>query len=99
MTAGTLRGVVIDIDTDAKLGNNLYLGNYSDYGTAKKIYFNDRANIMGGHGFVGADIQINADTLWLGATEVKFSDTVGNKADVDFTGCTVKGLNVVAKFG
>ena len=54
---------------------------------------------MGGYGFVGADIGINADTLWLGVTEVKFGDTVGNKATVDFTGCTVKGLNVVAKFG
>lgn len=99
VTAGTLRGVVIDIDTNAKVGNNLYLGKYNDYGTAKMIYFNDRANIMGGHGVVGADIEVNADYLWLDATEVIFGNSVGNKATVDFTGCTVKGLNVVAKFG
>lgn len=90
---GTLSGITINIDTDAKVGNNLYLGNYSDYGTAKRIYFNNRANIAGGRGFVGADIDINADTLWLRTEEVVFSNTV------DFTGCTVKGLNVVAKFG
>lgn len=99
ITAGTLNGVVINVDTDAKVGNNLYLGSYFDYGTAKRIYFNNRANISGGHGFAGADIKINADTLWLSATEVVFGDSVGNRATVDFTGCTVKGLNAVAKFG
>ena len=96
---GTLSGVTINIDTDAKVGNNLYLGSYSDYGTVKRIYFNDRANISGGHGFAGADIRINVDTLWLSATEVVFGDSVGNRATVDFTGCEVKGLNAVAKFG
>ena len=99
ITAGTLRGVVIDIDTDAKVGDNLYLGNYHDFGTTKMIYFNNRANIMGGHGFAGADITVNADTLWLGAAEIVLGDIAGNKATVDFTGCEVKGLNVVAKFG
>ena len=99
ITAGTITGAVINVNTDAKVGNNLYLGSYSDYGTVKRIYFNDRANISGGHGFAGADIRINVDTLWLSATEVVFGDSVGNRATVDFTGCEVKGLNVVAKFG
>ena len=98
ITAGTITGVVINVDTDAKVGNNLYLGSYSNYGTTKRIYFNDRANISGGHGFAGADIQFNADTLWLNAAEVIFGDEYERGATVDFTGCTVKGLNVVAKF-
>ena len=88
---GTLSGITINIDTDAKVGNNLYLGNRSNYGTTKMIYFSDSANIMGGYGFAGADIGINADTLWLGVTEVKFGDTAGNRATVDLLDVQSKG--------
>lgn len=98
INGGTLSGVTINVDTDAKVGNNLYLGDYNAPG-AKCIYFNDRATITGGDGWLGADISINANELWLGATRVHFGDSVGNRATVDFTGCTVEGLDVVAKFG
>ena len=99
INGGTLSGVTINVDTNAKVGDSLYLGVLSDYGKIKSIFFNGAANISGGFGSTGADIEISAATLWLDGTKVIFGDSAGNRATVDFTGCTVKGLNVVAKFG
>lgn len=94
ITAGTLNGVVINIDTDARVGNNLYLGNPSNYNTRKSLYFNNMANIAGGFGFVGGDMQISADNLYLGA-DIIFGDTSGlNSYTVDFSRANVIGLNL-----
>ncbi|OAT73749.1 phage tail protein [Parageobacillus thermoglucosidasius] len=91
---GTISGVVINVDTDATVGNNLYLGSPSNYGTQKSIYFNNMANITGGLGFAGADIEINADNLWLD-TNVTFGDPSGyHRVTVDFSNANVVGLSV-----
>jgi phage minor structural protein len=94
ITAGTLNGVVINIDTDATVGNNLYLGNPSSYGVQKSLYFNNMANIVGGFGFAGADMEVNADRLYLD-TNVIFGDPDGyHTVTVDFSNATVTGLSV-----
>jgi phage minor structural protein len=73
ITAGTITGVtiiggiitsnsVINVTTDLYVGDNIYLGD-QNAGTPKGIYFNDAANIIGGTGFVGADIDINANAI------------------------------------
>jgi phage minor structural protein len=91
---GTISGVVINVDTDATVGNNLYLGNQSSYGVRKSLYFNNMANITGGFGFAGADIEINADRLWLD-TDVIFGDPDRyHTVTVDFSNATVTGLSV-----
>jgi phage minor structural protein len=91
---GTISGVVINVDTDATVGNNLYLGNPSSYGVRKSLYFNNMANITGGFGFAGADIEINADRLYLD-TNVIFGDPDGyHTVTVDFSKATVTGLSV-----
>lgn len=54
----------IDIDTDAKVGNNLYLGSVSS-NNIKSIYFNDSANISNYKDWSGnppTGIKINAST-------------------------------------
>ncbi|WP_416149434.1 phage tail spike protein [Salipaludibacillus sp. HK11] len=58
MTAGT-----INVDTDATIGDNLYLGELDDYGSGaqKVIYFNEMASI----GSYGNDIQLDAVSLQL----------------------------------
>lgn len=95
ITAGTLNGVVINIDTDAKVGNNLYLGNQSGYGVRKSLYFNNAANITGGFGFTGSDMQINAGELWLTTTNVIFGHPERYyTVTVDFSNANVVGLSV-----
>ena len=60
------------------------------------------ANITGGFGFVGADMEVNADTLYFGTTTVVFGDSTGyNGTTVDFSRATIVwGNNApVARFG
>lgn len=95
ITAGILNGVVINVDTDARVGNNLYLGNPSSGGVRKSLYFNNMANITGGSGFSGANMEVNADTFYFGTTEVVFGDSTGyNRTRVDFSRADVIGLTV-----
>lgn len=101
ISGGVLSGVTINVSTTATIGNTLYLGDYSSYGTTKCIYFNNMANITGGFGFVGADMQISADNLYLGANVI-FGDTSGyNSYTVDFSkAIIIWGNNApVARFG
>lgn len=74
ITAGSITGVsitggsitsntTINVGTNANIGDNLYLGSQVTDGVLKSVYFNGQANITGGGGFVGADIDINCDTL------------------------------------
>ena len=102
ISGGTLSGVMINVDTDAKVGNNLYLGDYSSGGVRKSLYFNNMANITGGFGFVGADMEVSADTFYFGTTKVVFGDSTGyNRTTVDFTNANIIwGSNApVARFG
>ena len=101
ISGGTLSGVTINVDTDVKVGNNLYLGNSSSYGVRKSLFFNNMANISGGFGFAGADMEIDADRLYLD-TNVIFGDPKGyHKVTVDFSNANVIwGSNApVARFG
>jgi phage minor structural protein len=95
ITAGILNGVVINVDTDARVGNNLYLGNWSSDGVRKTIYFNNMANISGGTGAFGANMEVSADTFYFGTTEVVFGDSTGyGRTIVDFSRANVIGLTV-----
>lgn len=95
ITAGILNGVVINVDTDARVGNNLYLGNWSSDGVRKTLYFNNMANISGGTGAFGANIEVSADTFYFGTTEVVFGDSSGySRPRVDFSRADVIGLTV-----
>lgn len=93
ITGGTITGSEINVDTNVTVGDYLYLGEYEDYGTDKRIYFNSRANISGGDGLVGADITVNADTFHIRGTVNQFYNRV------DFSGATVTGLTTTAVLG
>lgn len=45
VTAGRLTGVEIDVSTDVRVGNSLYVGTYLDRVSRKYIYFNDNVSI------------------------------------------------------
>jgi len=95
ITAGILNGVVINIDTDARSRKQSLLGNWSSDGVRKTIYFNNMANISGGTGFSGANMEVSADTFYFGTTEVVFGDSTGyNRTRVDFSRADVIGLTV-----
>ena len=98
---GTISGVTINVNTDVKVGNNLYLGNPSSDGVRKSLYFNNGANISGGFGFAGGDIEINADSLWLDANVIFGDPNRYHRVKVDFTNADVIwGSNTpVARFG
>ena len=52
----------INVGTNATIGNNIYLGELSS-GSAKTIYFNNTARIVGGGGMYGGDIMLIANRL------------------------------------
>lgn len=58
---GTITAGNINISSEIQVGNAIYIGNRNAYGTVKSLYFNNSANISGGTGFAGADIEYNAD--------------------------------------
>jgi hypothetical protein len=82
ITAGT-----INIATDLKVGNNIYLGDLTTDGQHKRISFNSQANIVGGSGVFGANIDVNCDELVFRTTVVDFSQT------------KTRGLTIVPVFG
>lgn len=97
ITAGTLRGVVIDIDTDATIGRTLYLTGSGE----RSVVFKSGAVITTvPYGYAGleisaSDLYMNSGNIYIGGNPY----TVYVSGNVDFSGATVKGLNVVAKFG
>ena len=52
----------INIGTNATIGNNIYLGELSS-SSAKTVYFNSTARIVGGGGMYHGDMQLIANTL------------------------------------
>jgi hypothetical protein len=83
---GTITGVTVNVDTDLKVGNNIYLGSLATDGQAKRLWFNNQANITGGTGVFGASVEISCDELILGG-------------QVDFQNITPKNLNITVSFG
>lgn len=71
ITAGTLNGVVINIDTDARIGNTLYIGDPYDLSTQKAIQFS-----------TAAEISTNADGLDLQAGGLTLR-SVGSEGDIN----------------
>lgn len=63
--AGTLSGVTINVDTNANIGNNLYLGTISDINNPKSVIFTNLARIAGGGGELGADLILSAQRIEL----------------------------------
>ena len=53
---------IINVGTNATIGNAIYLGELSS-GSAKTIYFNNTARIVGGGGMYGGDIMLIANRL------------------------------------
>ena len=97
ITAGTLRGVEIDIDTDATIGRTLFLTGDGD----RSVVFKSGAIITTvPYGYAGleisaSDLYMNSGNIYIGGNPY----TVYVRGNVDFSGATVKGLNAVAKFG
>ncbi|MGG3958433.1 phage tail protein [Bhargavaea massiliensis] len=97
ITAGTLRGVVIDIDTDATIGRTLYLTGSGE----RSVVFKSGAVITTvPYGYAGlaisaSDLYMNSGNIYIGGNPY----TVYVSGNVDFSGARVTGLNVTAKFG
>ena len=70
-----------------KVGNALHLGSEATDGIRKFIFFNDLANISGGHGRAHADIEVNCNTFIVEAPEIKFGYV--NHTIVDFSRATI----------
>lgn len=93
ISGGTITGAQfnsgsINISTDARVGNNLYLGTMG-VNTLKRIYFNNDAYIAGGTGTVGQSLMLYTnDELYLSAATTVFR----SGAIVDFQGVTVRNL-------
>lgn len=80
-------GSTININTDAIIGKNIYLGEYSDSTNIKSIYFNNFSSIKG-----------NAETIRISAP-IFHSDASWITGYWNFSNATVTGLDLVAKFG
>lgn len=94
---GTLSGVTINIDTDATIGRPLYLTGSGE----RSVVFKSGAIITTvPYGYAG--LEISASDLFMRSGNVYIGTnpyTVYLSGNVDFSNATVKGLNVVAKFG
>jgi phage minor structural protein len=79
----------INVTTNITVGNRISLGSQASDGVVKSIYFNDAANISGGGGAYGADIEMNANYTNFIGTGVSFA----NVGTVNFGGAAVNGLS------
>ena len=97
ITAGTITGVVINVDTDATIGRTLYLTGSGE----RSVVFKSGAIITTvPYGYAG--LEISASDLFMKSGNIYMGGnpyTVYLRGNVDFSDATVKGLNVVAKFG
>ncbi|ANY75961.1 hypothetical protein BBD41_27180 [Paenibacillus ihbetae] len=89
---GTISGTTISIDTNLRVGDNIYLGNQSS-SSNKRVYFNNGSYIWG-YGSPGWSIGIKSDNLWIDTKTVEYA--AGTK--INFANAAVSGLNVTAKF-
>lgn len=85
INGGTLTGISINVSTDLRVGNNIYVGNVGDYGSTKRINFSNDAFIEASGGW---DLYLASMNLYLSGSTINFDP-----------GATVTGLNVIAKFG
>lgn len=83
----------INVGTDVRVGDNIYLGNQSS-NSNKRIYFNNGSYIWG-YGSPGWSMGIRSDNLWIDSKNVEY--VAGTK--INFANAAITGLNVTAKFG
>jgi phage minor structural protein len=100
ISGGTISGVSINIDTDATLGNNLYLGT-AYAGSSKMIVFNSEARISAD---TDGTLKFSAEKMHVGygSVYVAYGETNALhefNGEVDFSNATITGLDVTAKFG
>ncbi|MFJ7696826.1 phage tail protein [Lysinibacillus fusiformis] len=86
---GNVTSGSIDIDTDLKVGNNIYLGE-KYYGAEKQIIFNNTARIVS----TGWSMNISAPEVYIGSAVTIGSSGYTTRffGHVDFSGATVSGL-------
>ena len=83
ITGGTISsGTTINVNTNLTVGNNIYIGSYSDRNTQKSIYFNDRFYMTSRNDIVA--FGLNNGDLFRGKVYINTSG-----------GVTVRGVNAV----
>ena len=88
--AGSIIGGSIQIDTDARVGNNLYIGQPFD-SNSKSIVFNNSSRINS----IGNGMSLSAQSMSLDSTSVTIGNSYGTTAfngTVDFSYATVRGV-------
>lgn len=83
----------INVGTDARVGNNLYIGDQSST-TNKRIYFNN-GSYLWGYGSPGWSMGIKSDNLWIDTKTIEYA--AGTK--INFANADISGLAVTARFG
>jgi hypothetical protein len=89
-----ITGGSISVATDAYIGNNVYLGVFDDHFNAKRVYFNDLANITGD----SDNIEFNCMSVgFFSVPTVAFNGNIAFNTStaygsLDFDAATVTGL-------
>lgn len=78
INGGVINGAYINTTIDARVGNNLYLGQQGTTALSKTIYFNDGAYIRGGTGWIGKGLTFAGNEADINVGSLRFNNVDNN---------------------